>query len=147
MAEQGRTRLHFATRVSATAAVLAALLGGCGGSSDEKSSNGAGDPTPEATVQEFFTAAGNADGEKACSRLSPSFQATFSSDGNCVASVEGLSDEQDDQERFANAQVLDGQTTGDTAEVNVEFDGVMGVYLLMMTDEGWKIDGSQDHAR
>ena len=115
-----------------SAFALAAGLGGCifGGGG------------PDDAVQDFASAIGDEDFEKACDYLAEDIQAQAAdAAGDCAAALEGsLTDEDIEGADSVETEVLD--ESDDTATVEATFEGEDPEELEVTKEDGdWKISG------
>ena len=113
------------------ALALAAGLGGC-------ISGGGG---PDDAVQDFASAIGDEDFEKACDYLADDIQAQAEAAGGCAAALEGsLTDEDIEGADSVETEVL--EESDDTATVEATFEGEDPEELEVTKEDGdWKISG------
>jgi hypothetical protein len=111
--------------------VLAAGLGGCifGGGG------------PDDAVQDFASAIGDEDFDKACDYLAEDIQAQAEAAGGCAAALEGsLSDEDIEGADSVETEVV--EESDDTATVEATFEGEDPEELEVTKEDGdWKISG------
>jgi hypothetical protein len=113
------------------ALVLAVGLGGClfGGGG------------PDDAVQDFASAIGDEDFEKACDYLAEDIQTQAEAAGGCAAALEGsLTDEDIEGADSVETEVL--EESDDTATVEATFEGEDPEELEVTKEDGdWKISG------